>query len=190
MEEQMKEVLQRIDYLEKLINTIQNNINSNMQLFVAMLALVVALVSGAIFLLVKYLVNKRVDTELIKMIEKNPPTLYYQGILNKIYSVCDDKHNWFSEGIISVDLNKFNIKSLEFPIQLDLFYFKDDSFKMANRMGEREDKKVKIKVDLKEYEANLENNCIKINYKDFFPHKENNIFWTLKIPNPKYKTIL
>ncbi|MBO0550532.1 hypothetical protein EXQ33_09695 [Clostridium botulinum] len=70
MEEQMKEVLQRIDYLEKLINTIQNNINSNMQLFVAMLALVVALVSGAIFLLVKYLVNKRVDTELIKMIEK------------------------------------------------------------------------------------------------------------------------
>lgn len=77
-----------------------------MQLFVAMLALVVALVSGAIFLLVKYLVNKRVDTELIKMIEKNPPTLYYQGILNKIYSVCDEKNNWFSEGFIYVDKRK------------------------------------------------------------------------------------
>jgi len=65
MEQTIKEILIRIDYLEKLISSIQQNLNSNIQAFLTCLTLIVATTGVAIVYYVKVTVNKRVEKELI-----------------------------------------------------------------------------------------------------------------------------
>lgn len=70
MEQQIRELIIKIDDLEKLINVIQQNLNSNIQIFLACLALIVATAGAALVNYVKVTVDKRVEKELNKKIEQ------------------------------------------------------------------------------------------------------------------------
>lgn len=188
---QIQEIIQRVDYLEKLINVIQNNVNSSMQLFIGMLGLIAAVLAAAIYFLVKILVNKRVEEELPKVIQNNPPILYFKGLLNKIQSVADLKQNniWFVEAILDIDVRQFTISSIEFPLELEIFYYEKRKFTITDEKYNQVTKELEVKVPLKWYNAKIVENGIKVWYKDTFSYSSriNSINWTLKVPNPIYK---
>lgn len=69
MENKISELANRIEYLEKLINVIQNNVNFSLGLTWAILAVVVATSGLALYNLSKIWVNKRVEQELDKKLD-------------------------------------------------------------------------------------------------------------------------
>ncbi|WPC43362.1 hypothetical protein [Clostridium sp. JS66] len=70
MSDQVKELIQKIDSLEKQINLVQNNVNFSLGLTWAILSVIIAATGVSLYFLVKILVNKRVEDEL-KIIKKD-----------------------------------------------------------------------------------------------------------------------
>lgn len=189
VESQISELLGKVEYLEKLINTIQNNIISNIELTWTILSVVVATAGVALYALSKVWVNKRVDEELPKVIRDNPPVFYFKGVLSKVQTVQDDNGGCYSQGIIDLDIEKYNIKDIKFPMQLDLFYYERKNFRITNKEFSTISEELEVKVKLDYYNASISDHGIKIWYKDPFGIvSTNNILWTLQILNPKYSS--
>lgn len=66
----IEEIKQRLDFLSDKIDLINSNLQFNINTFLAILALAIAITGVALVLLVKNVVNKRVEIELNKNIEK------------------------------------------------------------------------------------------------------------------------
>ncbi|WP_252224028.1 MULTISPECIES: hypothetical protein [unclassified Clostridium] len=65
----MNEISLKFESLEKMISTIQQDLNTNEQIFLACIALVAALSIPAIIFYVKAVVNQRIEKELVKIKE-------------------------------------------------------------------------------------------------------------------------
>lgn len=70
MSDQIKELLQKVDSLEKQISLVQNNVNFSLGLTWTILGVVVAIVGVALYFLAKTWVDKRVDAEIGKLRKK------------------------------------------------------------------------------------------------------------------------
>lgn len=175
--------------LDNKIDLINQNVQFNINLMWTMLSVVVATAGVALYALARMWVNKRVDEALPKAIQDNPPVLYFKGILNGIQSIQDRHGNCFSEGIIYIDTKKYGIEYLEFPVELDFFYYEMREFTIMSKNFEQAIENLGVKVPLEWYNATITEQGIKVWYKDRFGTSEVNshITWTLKVPNPKYK---
>ncbi|NFA98039.1 hypothetical protein EXM52_13320 [Clostridium botulinum] len=189
MSENIKEIFVRIEYLEKLINNTQQWVI----LTWAILGVIVAVLSITITIVVKKWVDKKVEEELPKAIEANPPILYFTGMLNKISTTRDDNNNWYTKAIIELDCEKFKLKTLNFPVELNLYYVESRNFKeiilnSGNGLDNTWSKNT-YKVPIIQYTTEISNNAIQIKYIEY--KKEESLtdtaFYTLKIPNPIYK---
>ena len=67
MQQQINDLITKVDYLEKLINTVQQNINFNIAIFIALLTLTAAIIGFALKILAKAWVEKKVENELIAL---------------------------------------------------------------------------------------------------------------------------
>ncbi|MBY6967506.1 hypothetical protein [Clostridium botulinum] len=189
MSENIKEIFVRIEYLEKLINSIQQWVI----LTWGILAVIVAVLSVTITILVKKWVDKKVEEELPKAIEANPPILYFTGMLNKISTTRDDKNNWHTKARIELDCKKFKLKALNFPVELNLYYvesrnFKDIILNSENGLDNTWSTNT-YKVPIIQYTAEISNNVIQIKYIEYKKDESltDTAFYTLKIPNPIYQ---
>lgn len=66
----IEEIKQQLDFLSEKIDLINANLQFNITTFLAVLALAIAIVGVALVLLVKNIVNKRVEEQLDKKIEE------------------------------------------------------------------------------------------------------------------------
>lgn len=131
MEQQIQEIISKIDAVEKVINVIQQNLNSNIQAFLSCLALIVATSGVALVYYVKSTVNKRVEKELLvirenlknelkgeiegnvkKYIKENRQIKWAKG--SKIITEHDNIIN-----ICGLDINKENLSLI--PLKCEIF---------------------------------------------------------------------
>ncbi|MCY6355369.1 hypothetical protein [Clostridium sp. ZS2-4] len=153
--EKIKEIFIRIEYLEKLINSMQQNLI----LTWTILGVVVASAGIALYNLSKIWVNNRVEQELDKKLEQiksnikqemmdyiktNPQVCYARGS-NAIIMSEMIGYDWYS----TINLYLGQKISLEFPTKLEVYYIKGND-----------------KIIVEDIQANVgENNSIKIRYK-------------------------
>lgn len=124
MESQLKDLSSKMDSLEKLFNLYQQNINFNIALTWSVFLGVIAITGGALYILAKMWVDKRVKIELepmrqkvIDSIKETPEFITIQG------------QTHISEQLVSgTDINLgvlFNLDEkyeIYFPPQIDLYY--------------------------------------------------------------------
>lgn len=192
MLEQIKELIQKFDSLEKEIDLVQNNVNFSLCLTWTILGVVVAIIGVAVYFLTRIWVNKRVKDELPKAIESNPPILYFNGILKKISSNKDENEYWYTKAKIELDCEKFKLRTLNFPVELNLYYLESRDFKKFKMVENNVFKDVwtknTYKIDIIQYYAEIINNVIEVNYIEHLNRSlTDTVFYTLKIPNPIYK---
>lgn len=79
MDEKLNQISTKVEYLEKLFNLNQQNINFNINLTWTILATVVAIIGLALYFLAQMWVSKRVDAEMVKF--KNIYTAEMKSII-------------------------------------------------------------------------------------------------------------
>lgn len=157
MEQQIKEIISRIDTLEKLINVIQQNLNSNIQSFLACLALIVATSGVALVYYVKSTVNKRVEKELAiikenlkndleKYIDKNPHMRYQMGIMTGSYVKTD----------FSIAVANINNDTIGYPNRLELFTTKSGKVLKYDANVIKKNGNCEIVIKLYNFDANTD----------------------------------
>lgn len=133
MEQQLKDILSKTEYLEKLINVIQQNVNFSLGLTWAILGVVIAAVGIALYFLVKIWFDSRfkeeaekIDIKIKNFIRDNPQIMWAKGTCGIIFEDLKKAERCYL-------INGLKDFKLENMMYLDLFY-------------ESNDKKVSIKA--------------------------------------------
>lgn len=116
MDNQISEILIKIDSLSELIKSTQENVNFNIGLTWTMLGAGIALAAITISLITKALVNTRVEKEL-KVIKENINNEVYEfksGLDQRIIELIDNrsKIRWASGQIVENTNNQISIHGL------------------------------------------------------------------------------
>lgn len=157
MEQQIKEILGKIDALEKLINVIQQNLNSNIQSFLTCLGLIVATSVLAVVYYVKVTVDKKVERELIEIkeqmkrnlkeyIDKKPHIEYQIGTMAIFITNTN----------IEIPISKLKNSTLEFPNRLELFTTKNNKILKYDATLKTNNKNDELIIKLYNFDPNTD----------------------------------
>lgn len=155
MEEQLKQALLKIDYLEKMINTQQQYL----MLSWAILAVIVGVLAFTMFFLIKSIVNDRVEKELAiikgqlqndleKYIDKKPYMRYQMGMMTGAYVKTD----------FSIAIGTINNNSINYPNRLELFTTKGNKVLKYDANVVMNGKKCEIVIKLYNFDTNTDGN--------------------------------
>ncbi|MFL0197015.1 hypothetical protein ACJDU8_15820 [Clostridium sp. WILCCON 0269] len=145
MPEQMNELLQKVDSLEKQISLVQNNVNFSIGLIWTILGVVVAIIGLALYFLIKMWFNKRFDEEVLKIdnkikkfVSENPQILYAKGnCLSLSQNLIEGKCEYFIGGLIN--FKKDNV------MYYDIYYVENNKkVSIIENQIEIEDRGIKI----------------------------------------------